>query len=238
VQTYDPVLDEFLIGNAALRMTEVHNFDVRWEWYPRPGEILSVSLFYKDIKDAIERRFIDRTGNIVTFTNSPKAFVYGLELEGRTTLDWLDPSLRHFSLGGNVSLIKSETDVLPDVQDSLEEFGVRRTKRPLTDQSPYIVNLDLSYDNPHSGTSVSLIYNVFGPRLIISSMNSPDIYEQPAAGLDFVFSQKLGRHTKLKFTAKNLLDPAIEKTYGEEAEQVYSSYTKGMSFGLSFTYDF
>ena len=38
--------------------------------------------------------------------------------------------------------------------------------------------------------------------------------------------------------AKNLLDPRIERTYGKNSNLIYSSYKKGMSFGLAFSYDF
>jgi outer membrane receptor for ferrienterochelin and colicin len=53
-----------------------------------------------------------------------------------------------------------------------------------------------------------------------------------------IISQKLGRHLTLKFGAKNLLNPKIERTYGKNSDLLYSSYTKGRAFGLSMTYDF
>ena len=36
----------------------------------------------------------------------------------------------------------------------------------------------------------------------------------------------------------NLLDPAIERTYGKKGDQLYSSYKRGMTFGISMGYDF
>ena len=41
-----------------------------------------------------------------------------------------------------------------------------------------------------------------------------------------------------KFAAKNLLNPKIERTYGEDSNLIYSTYRKGMSFGVAFSYDF
>ena len=120
-------------------------------------------------------------------------------------------------------------------------LGVERLlddTRPLADQSPYIINLDLTYDNPRWGTTLSLNYNIFGPRLLITSLNSPDVYEQPAPQFDVTVSQRIGRNLKLKFSARNLLDPEIKRTYGEDEVAIYSSYTRGRTFSLSLNCEF
>ncbi len=238
-RSYDPILDDLLDGNPNLRMTSINNYDLRWEWFFKPGEILSVSLFYKSLKDAIERKYLDASGNSITFDNRDKGTVGGVEFEARKNLGFIDSFLDPFTVGGNVSLIWSET-ALTDA-----EYGTKRSiitdakrTRQLYDQSPYIINLDLNYDNPRTGTGASLIYNIAGPRITIASLNTDDIYEQPAPGLDFVFSQKLGRNLSLKFNVKNILDPTIERTYGESSKLIYSSYKKGRAYGLSMSYDF
>lgn len=238
VRTYDPVLDEYIVGNPRLQITDIQNYDLRWEWFPRPGEILSVGLFYKDLENVIEKEFVSSRGDIVTFVNRPKAQVAGVELEARKSLEFLSWHLRHWSLGGNLTLMESSEEISDLQQANHTRPDLLGDTRPLADQSPYIINLDLSYDNPHSGTSLSVGYNVFGPRLIIANLAAPDIYEQPAPLLDVVLSQRLGRHLRLKLSARNLLDPEIERTYGEEAQAIYSSYTRGRTFGVSLTYDF
>ena len=91
---------------------------------------------------------------------------------------------------------------------------------------------------PCAGTSASLILNIAGPRIAITKLNAQDIYEQPAPTLDFIISQTIGKHATIRFSAKNLLDSTIERTYGLNSSLLYSSYTKGRTFGLSFTYDF
>ena len=142
-------------------------------------------------------------------------------------------------MGGNLSLIGSETELTDDEFSAKRGLvrGAKRT-RQLYDQSPYIINLDLNYDNPSAGTTVGLIYNIAGPRITIASLNTEDVFEQPAPGLDFVLSQKLGRNLTAKFTAKNLLNPTFKRTYGENSSLIYSSYKKGMSFGASLSYEF
>lgn len=238
-RSYDPILDDLLDGNPNLQMSEINNYDLRWEWFFNPGEILSVSVFYKSLKNAIERKYLDVNGSLITFDNRKEGTVYGLEFEARKNLGFIDPVLAYFTVGGNVSLIGSETELTD------EEFQVKSSilpdtdrTRQLYDQSPYIINLDLNYDNPRTGTGASLIFNVAGPRISIASLNTEDVYEQPAPGLDFVFSQKLGRNLSLRFNVRNILDPKIERTYGEDSKLVYSSYKRGRSYGMSLSYDF
>jgi TonB-dependent receptor len=238
VRTYDPVLDEFIVGNTNLQVTQIKNYDARIEWFPRPGELLSAGLFYKDLKNVIEKEFTSGTGDIVTFVNRPEAQVYGLELEARKSLDFLSFYFRQWTLGGNVSLIESEQEVSDLQRQNHTRPDLLDDSRPLADQSPYIINLDLTYDNPYWGSTLSLNYNVFGPRLIIANLTAPDIYEQPVQQLDLVLSQRIARGLRLKFAARNLLDPTIERTYGKDSQAVYSSYTRGRSFSLSMNWEF
>ena len=238
-RSYDPQLDDTLDGNPNLEMASISNYDLRWEWFFNPGEILSVSLFYKDIKNAIERKYLDVSGNLITFDNQKQGAVFGVEFEARKNLGFLDPSLTHFTMGGNVSLIGSRTKWAEnDLSAKRDRLPETDSVRQLYDQSPYIINLDLTYDNPSLGTTAGLIFNISGPRISIASLNTEDVFEQPAPGLDFVFSQKLGRNLSLKLNVKNILDPKIERTYGEDSKLIYSSYKRGRSYGMSLSYDF
>lgn len=238
-RSYDPVLDVELDGNPRLQLASADNYDVRWEWFPRPGELLSVSFFHKSIQNPIERRFISLVGDLISYENRPSGEVTGIEFEARKNLDCLDARLQGWSLGGNLSLIESDTALTPDEYANKSRIVPgAKSSRPLYDQSPYILNLDLNYDNPRWGTSASLVFNMAGPRIAIASLTTEDVYEQPAPALDFVLSQKLGRQTSLKFTAKNLLDPKFERTYGEDGARTFARFTRGMTFGLQVSHDF
>jgi outer membrane receptor protein involved in Fe transport len=190
------------------------------------------------VKNAIERGDLKVNSDVITFFNDD-ATLYGVEFEARKSLDFLGPLFSPFSVGGNLSLVKSEVELRPeDLQAKQGFFPDVSETRPLYDQSPYILNLDFNYSNPRWGTSATLVFNVAGPRIAITKLNTEDVYEQPTPTLDLVLSQKIGRQMTLKFAAKNLLDPEIERTYGEDGELLYSSYKRGLTFGLSLSYDF
>lgn len=236
--SYDPIINDFVEGNPLLKMSAIENFDARWEWFFRPGELVSASLFYKKLQDAIERGNVKQEGDVITFFNND-AILYGIEFEGRKSLGFMGSPLAPFSVGGNLALVTSE------VKLTTNEYNVKKMflpdtepTRPLYDQSPYIANIDIAYTNERLGTTAAIIYNVAGPRISLTKLNTDDVYEQPTPVLDFVLSQKIGSHLTMRFAFKNLLDPTFERTYGKNTSLLYSSYSRGRSFGVTLNYDF
>jgi TonB-dependent receptor len=229
------------LGNPGLQPTRINNFDLRWEWFLRPGEIIALSGFYKWFDDPIEQVIVGENGDVQP-QNVNNGTVYGIEFELRRRLDVIARSLQHFKLGGNFTIVHSEVDLTP------EELGAIRAQdpdaedtRPMAGQSPYVVNVDLGYDNPLSGTAITMLYNVFGKRLSLNEDGAtPDIYEQPNHILDLIASQRILGGVKFKFTAKNILDSQVK--FSQEFrgnEYVSTAYSKGRSYsiGLSYTFD-
>jgi hypothetical protein len=252
-RSYDAVGDQLVEGNPFLVMTHIQNLDARWEWFTQSGGLLSFGGFYKILEDPIEKynATLDAEGNpiwtgsgdFVTFLNTEEAKVWGLELETRQSLGVLTEALRPFSIGLNAALIQSEVQITEDLQAlKLGATGEAEDTRPLYDQSPYIINVDLTYNLEPTGTQITVAYYYAAERLALISNLNYDIYEQPAPSLDVVISQKLGKGFKAKFSARNLLNPEVLYTYGvdgpTDTEYVYSSYRKGLTFNLSLSYEF
>ncbi len=252
--SFNFVQAEVIIGNPNLQRVLITNFDLRWEWFRRPGEVAAVSLYYKALDDPIERAFIgssSNTGNQLTWRNVDQATVYGAEFEARTRLDYISPLLRDVTLGGNLSFTRSQVDV-PCLE--FEEDGVtcergelvfrqvnnESSTRDLQGQSPYLANLNLNYNNQESGTSAGLFLNVFGERLsIVSTGATPDVFEQPQPQLDFVLSQRLLQGWSAKLRARNILNPEIKQTYTFEGEElIYQRFQRGRTFSLGLSYNY
>lgn len=239
--TFDFVGGDQLVGNPNLKISQVRNYDLRWEWFSRPGEVLSASLFYKEIDAPIEKTLLG-VDSRVTYVNSGSATLMGAEFEARKKLDFVSEHLEDFSLGFNFAYIQSEVP-----RTSLELANRARylfpasSTRPLFDQSPYIANMDTTWNNERLGTSATLVFSYSAARLAFVNLDTPDIYEQPTPQVDFILSQKLGKGWKAKFSAKNLLNPEIKRTYDFDnngSEVVYSSYKKGLTFKLGVSFEF
>lgn len=241
IRVEDPFNDEFFAGNPSLKMTTIDNFDLRWERFGRRDEIVAVSLFYKDFTNPIEVVNKVTSGSIQP-QNLSSGTVYGVEFETRQGLGGLAEWLQNFSMGANLSLIASEASIPQAEMDAIRlTYPDAKDTRDLFGQSPYVFNFDLTYSNPDRGTTVTAAFNVVGERLtLVADAALPDVYEQPAPALDLIVSQSLGRRWKVKFAAKNLLDPDIEQSFSHNGQDYfYSRYRKGRTFtlGLSWFYE-
>ncbi len=223
---YDFATQTSLRGNENIKRSLIKNYDIRFETYPGFGEFLSVSLFYKDMTDAIEQVVISggALGSERTFMNANKAINYGLELEARTSLQYIADILSNFSINANYTRVKS------DVTLYQTETTIARTGRPLQGQSPYSINMGLSYQNIATGTNVNLLYNKIGTRIIeVANAYEEDVVEKPRDLIDFSITQRLIDDVDLKFTAKDLLG---KEQIFLQGDKVARKNTKASSYSL------
>ncbi|MFZ5479337.1 MAG: TonB-dependent receptor domain-containing protein [Myxococcota bacterium] len=227
VAYYDYRTGRLLYGNPDLERATIENVDVRWEWYRRPGESLSLGAFFKYFDHPIESVVAVSavSGSVGTFANATSATNWGAEVELRQRLDVVADVLADVYASGNASLIASRVDL------SDTEGNQTSEQRPLQGQSPWVVNAQLGYENPDTRTNVALLYNVFGPRIVeVGTSGIPDTYELPVHRFDVVVSQGLGERWSVKAKGANLLDwPVREATGGAVSEETRDGWTFGLS---------
>jgi TonB-dependent receptor len=200
---YDFVTDYQTSGNENLRRATINNYDLRFEYYPKkPGQIISVSGFYKDLTDAIEQ--IAGNGQIrsINYANVAKAKNMGLEFEYRVLLSTIFKSdsskfLNGTTLFTNFSYIKSEVDVT-----KLNYVEAR----PLQGQSPIIINAGLQYMDTKYNFGISLSYNYVGKRIIIvGNTDEPNIWENPRHVLDLQLSKTFKEKIEIKLNVRDAI---------------------------------
>jgi TonB-dependent receptor len=236
--SFDFIGDFIFVGNPNLKRTLIDNYDLRWEWFARPGEIFAVSGFYKRFQNPIERAIVSNN-NQGQFQNVDAATVYGAEFEVRKQLDQIAGFLQHFQAGGNLALVQSRVDIPAKEMATIRQLDPNASgKRELQGQSPYVLNVDVAYDNAKTGTTAGIYYNIFGERLTETSLGgTPNIYEQPRGVLDFTLSQRLLKGITLKAAAKNLLDSEVRKVHHfKNIDYVSRRHTLGRTFSLGLTY--
>lgn len=240
-----------VVGNPSLELTTTANWDVRAEWFPDPGQVYSIGAFYKQISGPIEQVLISALGDI-RFENGSDAELFGIETEMRRDLKHFSEHLDGFELGLNYAFLLSE---IPRNQLELANkayAGVEPT-RPMFDQPTYVFNADLTHELKAWDLTTSLSYNLTGRRLILVNSRGPDTYLEPAANLNLTMTKRFGKNWKLRFTARNLLNPLIKEEYdSEEVAKVIatsgtfmngfdpfqSAFRRGRSFGMSLSYSF
>ena len=247
---YDFDLASNVQGNTELKNCYVDNLDLRYEWYPSRGELISLAVFYKHFDSPIEWTYTVAGGTdlIYSYKNAKSANNYGVELDIRKNLGFI--GLKDFSWSFNGALIKSKVQF---------EKGAKEEGRPMQGQSPYLINTGIFYKNEPLKMDIALLYNRIGKRIIgvgrsegstgdDSNSRVPHSYEMPRNTIDLSLAKKFGDHLELKLNVRDLLAEKIyykqfaDVTYSDgskkEVEEIARCYKPGRNIGLQAIYKF
>ncbi|HEV8083252.1 MAG TPA: TonB-dependent receptor [Chitinophagaceae bacterium] len=234
---YDFDLGATITGNKALERTKVSNADIRYEIYPRAGELFTVGAFYKYFKSPIELFFNQSgTGGSSTFNyiNADNAYSFGGELEFRKKLYFAE-ALKNFTFQTNLSYIYNRV-----------KKGSANLDRPMQGQSPYVINAALQYDIEKCGINTTLLFNQIGDRIYYVGGNDiAPVTEQHRSLLDFQIAKKVLKNTgEIKLNISDILNHADNfyldvnnnrKYDGTDLLVIKRKY--GSNFNISFSYN-
>jgi TonB-dependent receptor len=228
IPTFDLVNFRLTSGNAELRNTSLRNLDLKMEWFPSSGEILSFALFYKKLTDPIEYVVPDPSkinleGLSGVPVNTGKAFVQGIEFEVRKKIDFIKimPWLKNLTVFGNATLLKSKVSA-QKAQSLVVDNILEHT---LTGQPPYIVNTGINIAAFKSTLELTVSYNKSGdylgelgsfdnirppylagfPGIITLRPTIPNYFIRTRDLMDLVLTKTfLSNKLKLKFNVTNI----------------------------------
>jgi TonB-dependent receptor len=258
-QIFDPITKRTFVGNIDLDQTEIQNYDLRWEWFLGPRELISVAAFYKQFDGHIELVAFETAPDNLKPRNAGSANVTGIEVELRKSLGFLagesSKILNRFFIGGNLTLVQSEVDMreVNTGNEGQTEYDLRQDNlrpgetldffRDMAGQSPYAINANLTYEIIEKQFNVSVAYNVQGEQLtVIASGRRPDVYTIPFHSLDFnayfSFGEKL--NSRIVLGLNNILDDdrtLVYRSFGSQ-DQIFQSFRPGTTARLSYVYSF
>ncbi len=234
---YDFELNAQVVGNNLAKRTKVTNADLRYEIYPRGGELITLGVFFKQFNNPLEYYF-NRTGpatNTFNVLNSDRAVSFGTEFEFRKKLDFITPALENFTFTSNLSYIYSR------VKDTIA------LNRPLQGQSPYLVNVGLQYDLEKHGFTSTLLFNQIGRRILfVGNEAVADIWEAPRPLLDLQLAKKiLKRRGEVRINISDIINKRAYYYHDLDGSGNYKSGSKdvlainrnyGTNFSITFGY--
>ncbi|ASZ12984.1 outer membrane beta-barrel protein [Chitinophaga pendula] len=200
-------------GDPDLKHATADNYDLRYEFFPRPSEQFMAGIFYKKIYNPIEftlqpdkNRGQDiylMPGNFGNATN------YGLELD-------MIKYFRHFGIKANytythsaITTAKSKRIRRTENNGDLETITVEQS-RPLYGQSAHVGNLSLLYKDLAHGWEAQLAGNYTGERInTVSQFLDNDLWQKGFVQLDFSVEKTWG-HITCFLKANNLLNTPLE----------------------------
>ena len=193
-------------GTPTLKITDIYNADLRYEFFPGKGQIFSVSAFYKDFTNPIEIQALANNSN--QYQNADAGTNYGVEIDFRVLLSSIigtkeNKFLDDLTIFSNLAVIRSKVDISNLIETSVDT--------PLQGQSPYVFNAGLQYLNKELGWSFSANMNRVGNRITIhgnqtSDNQTPAFWEKARTLLDFQLAKSfLNNKIELKLNVQNAL---------------------------------
>ncbi|WP_454880084.1 TonB-dependent receptor domain-containing protein [Sphingobacterium detergens] len=221
---YNPTF-EGVFGSTGISSTGITSWDLKGEWFPGLGEILSLGAYYKHFDKPAEI-YAQATGTYdwqYTLANSAQAKVYGVEFEVRKNLNFIYDHLlmKNMVIYGNLTMQKGDVAAFVDMQDpETKEYKRIESKqsRSMYGQSPYLINMGIQYNGESFG--LNIVFNRSGRKtsFIAAAANETE-YEKPRNLLDAQVSYKfINKRLEVKVNAGNILD-AVSVFYNN-----YNSY--------------
>ncbi|MGV3707675.1 MAG: outer membrane beta-barrel protein [Gemmatimonas sp.] len=217
-------------GNDKLIRSLINNYDVRYEYFPGYGEMVSLGVFAKQFDNPIERVEAATSGAYeARFQNAISATNYGVEIEARKTLGYFGDWSRGLTGFSNVTVMKSEVKL-----DTTKGLTVTDTKRRLVGQAPYVVNAGLTYASRSGASSATILYNVVGERIFAAGvMPLPNIVEKSRNVLDLSLRFPVRGQLAARVDAKNILDARYRFMQGNLERE---GYNVGRTLALGFSW--
>ncbi|MDD3875587.1 MAG: carboxypeptidase-like regulatory domain-containing protein [Bacteroidales bacterium] len=232
------------IGNPDIYPSDNYNLDIKWEFFPKSGEVLSLGSFGKYILNPINEFAITSATNDISFLNTGNwGYVAGLEFEVRKTLLDLDNS--KIFAGFNTSYMHTEQELNSEKVQEETIFMVNFTheKARFTGASDLLMNADLTYlfnwKNEKNNLMATVSYSYFSDRIYaIGTNNRGNIIERPFNSLDLILKSEF-KKLSLSLSFKNLLNPPVERYQANEnSDALVISYKKGIFVGFGISYKF
>lgn len=223
-------------GNPDLKPSDNYNIDIKWDFNLSAGELVSLTSFYKLIKNPISRIEVASAGGYLSYENiAKKATVAGFEMEIRKNL-FVRPlgrgsdAINKLSIGINGSYIYTNAKI---------PMATVTTGSQLEGAAPWIANIDVSHvikDESKSLTN-TLVLNCSSDKVYtIGTQGYQNIMEKGFLTLDFVSQAKLNKYISLNLKARNLLNPSyklVRKANESGQEITLGDYKKGLDISLT-----
>lgn len=240
-------IDESSIGNRDAYLADNYNVDLKWEWFPKKNELISVTAFGKYIENPLARIVIASSSNSVSFLNiGDTGRVLGLEAEIRK--DIYDSGKTRLYTFVNGTYLNTEQDLDEDkVRRENTKFAVTLnegvTKDKIQGASEFLANANLGLEQKWGNKNTAdlvVSYSYISDNIYaIGTQNKGNLVDKAFSTLDTTLKIKLANGMGFSLTGRNLLNPYFTRVQDNKiGEQVSRKYKRGAGIGASVSYEF
>jgi outer membrane receptor protein involved in Fe transport len=197
-------------GNPDLKHTVADNFDLRYEYFPRPSEQFMLGLFYKKIKDPIEFGMMSGFGQDTYYMpmNFGNAHNFGFEIDVTKYFDWFGIKANYTFTNSDITTVKMCVlpNPDPDAETNIITEYVNQT-RPLFGQAGHVVNVSLLVKEAKHKWDGQLAFSYTGDRLcIVSRYLDEDTWQAGYVRIDASLEKQFKIGLSIFAKATNLFD--------------------------------
>jgi len=244
------------VNNPFLDPIRAATADLGLEWYFRPGSLLSIAYFYKDIDTYIQRITEDQPWSTLGLPDSlligspsnPSSIFHvtrwentnggplnGVELNAQVQFDWLEGAWSNFGVLANYTHVASEIEY---ILASVNGVPTVTTTNDLVDLSPNSASTTLFYDDGKFSIRTTGSYRDNYIRGIPASAGSDVRANKANTFWDAAASWNLNDNLSVIFEAQNLTDERNTLYIDSVRQDTLFQTEIGRTFTLGATYKF
>jgi hypothetical protein len=241
------------IGNEFLYPSTNYNVDLKYEFFPKAGELISASIFGKYIQDPINQFVMSSASNDFTFANTGDwAYVYGLELDFRKDIfnNYTPDGSNKLYVGANLSLMKTEQELNNEKveEETTDEYGRSISASFVTDRdelqgaAPILGNAYVGYEykwnDALNSFNANLVYGYTSERLFLLGYAGEigNQIDESYSDLDLILSSNFNK-LGISFKMMNIINPNQTRIQRNKTmDHIVLQYREGLEIGLSVSY--
>lgn len=237
-------IDELSYGNRDIYPSDNYNADLKWEWFPKRGELISLTAFGKYIQNPIARITVASSANTVSFANvGDTGTVFGIEGELR----------KDIYSNGNTKLYTFLNATYLNTSQELDSEKIRtenttvsanfiKTKDKMTGASDFLANANVGLEQKWRGNTMDFVVSYSHISDAVYALGYETIgnrVDKAINTLDAVMRFKLQNGIGFSFSGKNLLNPTFKRVQENESQDfTVREFKKGINLGASVSYEF
>ncbi len=233
-------------GNPDLYASDNYNIDLKWEYFPNPGEILSIGAFGKYIQNPINETTIASSSNDISFVNTGDVgTVLGVEWEFRKQLPFNFSERNKLSLGFNGAYMRTDQELDSEkvARETALKLNLTHDKASFTGASDLLLNADISYTRTQASGqqfSAAAVYAYSSDYIYSLGVEGRgNLVNKGVHQMDLVFTNQFSQKFSLEMAVKNVLNPMYKRVQDNgQGEIPVMHYRKGQFFSLSMAYKF
>src|SRR6187399_2276776 len=244
------------VNNPLLDPIRATTADLGLEWYFRPGSLLSVAYFYKDIETYIQRVTSDEPWtslglpdslligspsnpssifHVARWENTNGGPLNGFEFNAQIQFDWLEGWMSSFGVLANYTHVESEIEY---ILASVNGVPTVTTTNDLVDLSPNSASGTLFYDNGTFSIRTTASYRDNYIRGIPASAGSDVRANKANTFVDAAASWNVNDNLSVIFEAQNLTDERNTLYIDSQRQDTLFQTEIGRTFTIGATYKF